>query len=74
MTYGGGPSEQAFKTFRRSLFVVRDINAGELLTAEHIRSIRPGDGLEPKHLETVIGRRAASDLVRGTPLQWKHVA
>ncbi len=74
VTYGGGGSELACKTFRRSLFVVRDVVAGELLTAEHVRSIRPGDGLEPKHLDAVIGRRAASDLPRGTPLQWKHVA
>ncbi len=74
VTYGGAESEKACKPFRRSLFVVRDVAAGEVLTREHVRSIRPGDGLEPKHLEAVIGRRAASDLPRGTPLEWKHVA
>jgi N-acetylneuraminate synthase len=74
VVYGGSSSEQACKAFRRSLFVVRDVQAGEVLTPEHVRSIRPGDGLEPKYLDQVIGRRAAADLVRGTPLQWKHVA
>ncbi len=72
--YGGANSEQACKSFRRSLFVVRDVAAGEVLTRDHVRSIRPGDGLEPRHLDAVIGRRAANDLSRGTPLQWKHVA
>jgi N-acetylneuraminate synthase len=74
VTYGGSEAEAGCQAFRRSLFVVRDICAGEVLTADHVRSIRPGDGLEPKHYDAVIGRRAASDLARGTPLQWKHVA
>lgn len=72
--YGGAASEQACKSFRRSLFIVRDVEAGEKLTPEHVRSIRPGDGLDPKHFDDIIGRTAASNLARGTPLQWKHVA
>lgn len=74
VVYGGSESEQACKTFRRSLFVVRDVRAGEILTPDHVRSIRPGDGLEPKFYDRILGRRAAVDLARGTPLQWKHVA
>jgi N-acetylneuraminate synthase len=72
--YGAAQSEQACKRFRRSLFVVRDIAAGETFTREHVRSIRPGDGLEPEHLDDVLGKKATGDLARGTPLQWRHVA
>lgn len=74
VTYGGGISDAACRKFRRSLFVVRDIAAGEPLTAENIRSIRPGDGLPPQHYAAVLGRTAAVDLPRGTPLSWRHVA
>lgn len=56
--------------FRRSLYVVEDIAAGEALSAVNVRSIRPGFGLAPKHLNAVIGRRARRDLKRGTPLGW----
>ena len=56
--------------FRRSIYVVRDVSAGEELTGENIRSIRPGFGLPPKHLPKILGRRAARDLKRGEPLDW----
>ncbi len=62
------------RVFRRSLFVVKDIKAGDKFTHEYIRSIRPGDGLPPKFLPEVLGRFASRDLVRGTPLTWGHVA
>jgi pseudaminic acid synthase len=61
-------SERVNMTFRRSLYVVTDIAAGETLTHDNIRSIRPGFGLPPKHLSEVIGRKAARALPRGTPL------
>ena len=54
----------------RSLFVVKDIKAGEVLTPDNIRSIRPGIGMHTKHYEEVLGRHAKSDLKKGTPLQW----
>jgi len=72
--YGGTHQEDACRKFRRSLFVVRDVEPGETLTEQHVRSIRPGDGLPPKHLDEVLGRRAAEKLARGTPLQWRHIA
>lgn len=63
-------SEKGNKTFRRSLYAVQDIPAGGRLTAENVRSIRPGYGLPPKHLPEVLGRRAGRAIARGTPLAW----
>jgi sialic acid synthase SpsE len=65
-----GEKESASRVFRRSLFVVEDMKAGEEFTARNLRSIRPGYGLPPKHLGEILGRRAKRDLSRGTPLQW----
>ena len=63
-------SEQEAKSrvFRRSLFVVKDMKAGEVFTEENVRSIRPGHGLHPRHLKDVLGQRAVQDIKRGTPL------
>lgn len=69
-TYDLQGSEQGSVTYRRSLYVVRDIASGEQLTRENVRSIRPGHGLPPKHLPEVLGRQAARDLKRGEPLDW----
>lgn len=66
--FGPSPSEEASLAFRRTLYVVADVAAGDELTAENVRAIRPGGGLAPKHLPEVLGRRAATDLRRGTPL------
>ena len=57
----------------RSLFAVKDINAGETLTAENIRSIRPGDGLHTMYYEEILGRRAKTFLKKGTPLKWELI-
>lgn len=69
--YGPSPSERASLAFRRSLFAVADIAAGEELTAANVRSIRPADGLPPAELHRVLGRKAASAIRRGTPLSWE---
>ena len=57
----------------RSLFVVKDIAAGEILTPENIRSIRPGCGLHTMHYEEILGKRAKLDLKKGTPLSWELI-
>jgi pseudaminic acid synthase len=62
--------EKASRIFRRSLFVVKNIRKGELFTTENIRSIRPGHGLKPGHMDYIIGRKAAQDIEPGTPLNW----
>lgn len=68
--YGGTPSEKKSRVFRRSLFAVRDIAKGETFTMENVRSIRPGHGLHPRHLDEVVGRHSMADIARGTPLSW----
>jgi pseudaminic acid synthase len=68
--FSAGPSESGSRKFRRSLFVVEDIKKGELFTNANVRSIRPSDGLHPRYLSEVLGKHAACDLERGTPLSW----
>lgn len=68
--YGVEPSEAGGRDYRRSLYVVADVPAGAPLTADNVRSIRPGFGMEPKQLPAVLGRRAARALKRGDPLRW----
>ncbi len=63
-------SEAGNVVFRRSLYATADIGAGERLTEENCRSIRPGFGLPPKHLPAILGRKAACDISRGTPMDW----
>lgn len=62
--------EKKSLAFRRSLYIVRDLAAGEPLTADAVRAIRPGFGLPPKHQDAVIGRRVRHAVKRGTPLTW----
>ncbi len=72
--FGAGPRAANSRKFRRSLFVVEDMKKGELFTKQNVRSIRPSDGLHPRHLNEVLGKRAACDVERGTPLGWALVA
>jgi N-acetylneuraminate synthase len=73
ISYDVSPREASSKAFRRSLFVVEEIKKGETFTEENVRSIRPSNGLPPKHLKQVIGKYAACDIEKGTPLDWSHV-
>ncbi len=66
-------SEQANISFRRSLYVVGDVAKGEVITRAHVRSIRPGFGLAPRHLDAVLGKVAKRDLTRGEAFQWDMI-
>lgn len=72
--YGVTDKEKKSRIFRRSLFVVKHIYAGDLFTSENIRSIRPGFGLPPKYFDRVIGGRASKDIEPGTPVSWDLVS
>jgi len=72
-SYQVGRAEAKSLIYRRSLFAVEDVKAGDILSENNVRSIRPGHGLPPKFLKQVAGRRAVVDLPRGTPLDWAAV-
>ena len=66
--YGRKSSEQGNVKFRRSLYFVKDLKAGDVISADAVRSVRPGFGLAPKHLATLLGRRVAGGVSRNTPV------
>ncbi|MGC5700255.1 pseudaminic acid synthase [Pseudomonas sp. NFXW11] len=68
--YGATQAESKSLVYRRSLYVTRDMQAGELFSADNVRAIRPGLGLAPKHYDGLLGRRARQAIKRGTALQW----
>lgn len=72
--YGASEREASSLAFRRSLFVVADVKAGEEFSAENVRAIRPGNGLHTRYLDRILGRRASRDVERGTPMSWELVA
>jgi N-acetylneuraminate synthase len=70
VSYGPTAAEMPSLQFRRSLYVVKDLKVGDVLTPQNVRAIRPGLGLSPKFLVYVLGRKAAVDIAKGTPLAW----
>jgi pseudaminic acid synthase len=72
--FGATPHEESSRRFRRSLFVVQDMKRGEVFSLCNVRSIRPAQGLHTRHLQQVLGKRAARTIERGTPLSWDLVA
>jgi pseudaminic acid synthase len=74
ISYGASEAEKKSMVFRRSLYVVKDMQAGEAFNAENVRAIRPGFGLPPKYLETVMGKHARTALKRGTALSWDIIS
>ncbi len=73
VSYGPTEPEKKSLQFRRSLYVVKDLKAGEVLTRDNVRAIRPGFGLPPKHLDEVLGKTVKRDVKRGTALGWELV-
>jgi sialic acid synthase SpsE len=70
VSYGPTGAEHGSIQFRRSLYVVQDIKAGDVLTRENVRAIRPGLGLPTKYLESLLAMEVRRDVKRGTPLTW----
>lgn len=66
--------EKISRLVRRSLFVVKDMKAGESFSDENVRSIRPGNGLSPRYLRDIVGKTATRDIEKGTPLSWDMVS
>jgi len=74
VSYGPTKSEKASLRFRRSLYVSADIPAGQEFTKQNVRIVRPGFGLPPKFYDAVLGKTAAKDLSKGTPVTWDAVS
>lgn len=72
-TYELTPAQVENRKFSRSLYVVKDIKAGEIITEENVRSIRPGYGLHTKHWDDVKGKKVKCDLKKGTPMDFKYI-
>lgn len=73
VTYELTHKQEREREHSRSLFVVADIKKGEIFTEQNVRSIRPGFGMHTKHYEEILGKPAAADLKKGTPLSWEHI-
>ena len=73
VTYGPLEEEKSSLAYRRSLYIVKDIQANEILTPDNVRAIRPGYGLPPKHQNIVLGRQAKIFLRKGTALHWDMI-
>ena len=74
VSYGGTQAESKSRAFRRTLYISRDVRAGETLSADNMRIVRPGYGLAPKFYDIVLGKRVNRDLPAGTPVQWDVIA
>ena len=73
VSYGVTEQEKSSMVFRRSIFCVKDIEPGEILTEENIRVIRPGYGMAPKYYEEILGQRALQKIERGTPIEYRMI-
>jgi N-acetylneuraminate synthase len=71
VAYGPSEREEASLKFRRSIYVAKDLDEGDLLTAENLRCVRPGSGLPPKYFDELIGRRVNRKVRMGTPMRWE---
>ena len=65
--------EKKSVVFRRSLYIVEDMKAGDVITEENMRSIRPGLGLSPKYYEELLGRKVVKDISKGTAIKWNFI-
>jgi pseudaminic acid synthase len=70
VTYGPTEAEKGSLTFRRSLYIAKDMKKGDILNEKNLRIVRPGLGLPPKYYEVILGRKVNWDVKKGTPLEW----
>jgi len=73
INYGASEGEERSMIFRRSLFVSRDMQKGDVFSTDNVRIIRPGQGLAPKFYDIVMGRKARTEIRKGTPLGWNLI-
>ena len=73
VSYGATEAEKKSLVYRRSLYITRDLKAGDVLTPDNLRIIRPGFGLPPKYYEVLLGKRVNRNLAMGTALQWDYL-
>lgn len=71
--YGRKSSEQGNVKFRRSLYFVKNMKAGEVISEDCVRSVRPGYGLAPKHFESIINKRVSEDVESNSPVKWSQI-
>jgi N-acetylneuraminate synthase len=73
ISFGPSEKEENSKIFRRSLYIVEDMKAGEIITKKNMRAIRPGHGLSPKYFEKILGMKVNKDINRGTAIDWSFI-
>jgi N-acetylneuraminate synthase len=73
VNYERKSSERGNVQFRRSLYFVQNMRVGDVITADCVRSVRPGFGLSPKHFDNLLGRRVKVAITTGTPVSWEHI-
>lgn len=73
VTYNLSDKSLKSREFSRSLFIANDVKAGETITTENVRSVRPGFGLAPKYLNDILGKSFRTDCIKGTPLAWNLI-
>lgn len=71
ISYGVLASEKKSLNFKRSIYVIKNIESGDIFTTENTRVIRPGNGMKPKYYEDIIGKKAKQNIDAGTPLSWE---
>lgn len=73
VVYGGAAVERKSMKFRRSLYIAKDMQEGDVLTAENLRIVRPGYGLPPKNIDVLLGRKVNRDLSAGAAMKWEFI-
>lgn len=73
VAYGPSDDEMNSLVFRRSVYIAQNLKAGDVLTRENLRCVRPGLGLAPKYYERLLGRKVSRDVTKGTPMEWEMV-